>query len=48
MDVSNWMQPLEGKKIVFSTIGSRGDIEPYIAWAQVVAKLGSECKFLVP
>nr|QJC19294.1 polyprotein [Phaseolus vulgaris alphaendornavirus 2] len=48
-----WMYPTEcnhwkGKKIVFSTIGSRGDIEPYIAWAQVVAKLGSECKFLVP
>nr|QII57747.1 polyprotein [Alphaendornavirus sp.] len=48
-----WMYPddcktWEGKTILFSTIGSRGDIEPYIAWAQLVREIGSECKFLVP
>ncbi len=48
-----WMYPddcktWEGKTILFSTIGSRGDIEPYIAWAQLIREVGSECKFLVP
>ncbi|ALD49085.1 polyprotein [Hot pepper alphaendornavirus] len=48
-----WMYPdecrtWENKLVIFSTIGSRGDIEPYIAWSQVIRELGAECKFLVP
>nr|ASU87377.1 polyprotein [Bell pepper alphaendornavirus] len=48
-----WMYPdecktWENKLVIFSTIGSRGDIEPYISWGQIIRELGAECRFLVP
>ncbi|UTQ50501.1 MAG: polyprotein (domains: methyltransferase - helicase - caspase/glycosyltransferase - RNA-dependent RNA polymerase) [Plant associated alphaendornavirus 1] len=48
-----WMYPtqsmkLVGKTIVFSSIGSMGDVEPFLSIAVWLREMGAHCKLLVP